>query len=83
MNEGLTVNKISVIEHLAYKNKAYVIVLQQTHCTIAHKLVIPNFLLAGSVLSKKHGLATFLFTSSRNGRWSINVQSNKRLSGYG
>jgi len=41
--EGITTNKISVIEQLAYKNKAFFIVLEQTHCTIAHKLVIPNF----------------------------------------
>jgi len=47
--------------------------LQETYCTPADKLVIPNFSLAGSVesnpgldlspagsvLSRKHGLATF------------------------
>jgi len=41
--EGLTANKISVIEQLAYKNKAFIIVLQKTHCTTADKLLIPNF----------------------------------------
>jgi len=41
--EGLTANKISVIEQLVYKKKALIIVLQQTHCTIADKLVIPTF----------------------------------------
>jgi len=41
--KGLTENKISVIEQLAYKNKAFIIVLQETHCTTADKLVIPNF----------------------------------------
>jgi len=45
--EGLTDNKISVIEQLAYKNKAFIIVLQETHCITADKLVIPNFSLAG------------------------------------
>ena len=45
--EGITANKISIIEQLAYKNKALVIVLQETHCTTADKLVIPNFSLAG------------------------------------
>ena len=30
--KGLTANKISVIEQLAYKNKAFIIVLQETHC---------------------------------------------------
>jgi len=52
--EGVTENKISVIEQLAYKNKAFIIVLQETHCTNADKLVIPNFSLAGSILSRNH-----------------------------
>ena len=58
--EGLTASKISVNEQLAYKNKALVIVLQETHCTTADKPMITNFLPAGSVLSRKHGLATFV-----------------------
>jgi len=58
--EGLTADKISVIEQLAYKNKAFIIALQETHCTTADKLVIPNFSLAGSILSRNHGLATFV-----------------------
>jgi len=33
--EGPTANKISVIEQLSYKNKAFIIVLQETHCTQA------------------------------------------------
>jgi len=45
--EGLTANKISVIEQLANKNKAFIIVLQETHCITADKLVIPNFSLLG------------------------------------
>jgi len=59
--EGLTANKISISEQLAYKNKAFALVLlQETHCTISDKLVIPDFSLTGSVLSRKHGLATFV-----------------------
>ena len=49
--EELSADKISIIEQLAYKNKAFIIVLQETHCTTADKLVIPNVPLAGSVLS--------------------------------
>ena len=30
--EGLTEDKTSVIEQLAYRNKAFIIVLQETHC---------------------------------------------------
>ena len=37
-----------------------VILLQETHCTDAEKLVLPNYQLAGSSLSRKHGLATFV-----------------------
>jgi len=70
--EGLTVNKISVIEQLAYKNKAFIIVLQETHCTTADKLVIPNFSLAGSVLSRNNGLATFVHERLE---WSLVDQS--------
>ena len=58
--EGLTPGKCSVIEHLAMKHEALVILLQETHCTNAEKLVIPNYTLAGSILSRKHGLATFV-----------------------
>jgi len=50
---------ISVIEQQAY-NKAFIIVLQETHCTTTDKPVIPNFSLAGSVLSRNHSLATFV-----------------------
>jgi len=58
--EGLTENKIFIIEQLAYKNKAFIIVLQETHCTTADKLVTPNFLLAGSILCRNYGIATFV-----------------------
>jgi len=40
--KGLTANKISVIEQLAYKNKAFTIVLQETNCTTAYKLANHN-----------------------------------------
>ncbi|KAJ8411106.1 hypothetical protein AAFF_G00181410 [Aldrovandia affinis] len=56
--EGLTASKISVIEKLAYTFKALVILLQETHCVSADKLVLQNFALAGSILSRKYGLAT-------------------------
>ena len=56
----LTADKTFVIEQLVYKNKAFIIVLQETHCTTADKLVIPNFSLAGSILSRNHNLATFI-----------------------
>jgi len=58
--EGLTADKICVIEQLTCKNKAFIIVLKKTHCTTAGKLVIPNFSLARSILSRNHGLATFV-----------------------
>jgi len=58
--EGLTADKIFVIEQLADKNKAFIIILQENHCTTADKLMIPNFSLAGSILSRNHGLSTFV-----------------------
>ena len=70
--EGLTANKISAIEEVAYKNKAFITVLQETHCTPADKLVIPNFSLAGSVLSRNHGLATYVHERLE---WSLVDQS--------
>ena len=60
--EGLTADKISVIEQLAYK----------THCTTADKLVIPNFSLAGSILSRNHCLVTFVHERLE---WSLVDQS--------
>ena len=70
--ERLTADKISIIEQLAYKNKAFIIVLQETHCTTADKLVIPNFSLDGSILSRNHGLATFV---QERLEWSLVDQS--------
>ena len=43
---------MSLIAQLEYKNKALIIVLKETPCTTADKLVIPKFSLAGSVLSR-------------------------------
>ena len=70
--EGLTANKISVIEQLAYKNKVVIIDLQETHCTTADKLVIPNFSRVGLVLSRNYGLATFVHERLE---WSLVDQS--------
>ena len=58
--EGLTASKINVLHHLAMQSEAFVILLQETHCTDAEKLVLSNYQLAGSSLSRKHGLATFV-----------------------
>ena len=58
--KGLTASKINVLHHLAMQSEAIVILLQETHCTDAEKLVLPNYQLAGSCLSRKHGLATFV-----------------------
>ena len=57
--EGLTASKMNVLHHLAMQSEALVILLQETHCTDAKKLVLSNYQLAGSSLSKKHSLATF------------------------
>ena len=51
---------MNVLHHLVMQSEALVILLQETHCTDAEKLVLPNYQLAGSSLSRKHGLATFV-----------------------
>ena len=51
---------MNVLHHLAMQSEALVILLQETHCTDAEKLVLPNYQLAGSSLSRKDGLATFV-----------------------
>ena len=58
--EGLTANKICVVSQLVIRHKVLVLLLQETHCINADRLVMPNFTLAGSVSSRKHGLATFV-----------------------
>ena len=58
--EGITETKMNVHYYLAIQSEALVILLQETHCTDAEKLVLPNYQLAGSSLSRKHSLATFV-----------------------
>ena len=58
--KGLTASKMNALHHLALQYEALVILLQETHCACAHKLTIPGFALAGSSLSRKHSLATFV-----------------------
>ena len=58
--EGLTASKMNVLHYLAMQPETLVILLQETHCTDAEKLVLPNYQLTGSSLSRKHGLATFV-----------------------
>ena len=70
--EGISLGKLAVVEQLAYKHRASVILLQETHCTSADKLAIPNYLLAGSTLSRKYGLATFVHKSLK---WNSISQS--------
>jgi len=74
--EGLTASKISGIDELAYKNKALAIVLKETHCTTADKLVIPNFSLAGSVLRRNVcSRAVGMVTGRSNSRAINDIQN--------
>ena len=70
--EGLTAGKMNVLHHLATRLEALVILLQETHCTSAEKLVLSNYKLAESSLSRKHGLATFVH---KRLQWSLHDQS--------
>ena len=51
---------MNVLHHLAMQSEALVILLQDTHCTDAEKLVLTNYQLTGSSLSRKNVLATFV-----------------------
>ena len=63
--EGLTASKMNVLHHLAMQSEALVILQQETHCTDADTLVLPNCQLAGSSLRRKYGLATFVHKQLR------------------
>ena len=45
--EGLTASKMNFLHHLATQLEAFVILLQETHCISAEKLVLSNYQLAG------------------------------------
>ena len=58
--KGLIARKINVLHYFALQFEALVILLQETLCTNAEKLVLSSFQPAGSSLSRKHGIATFV-----------------------
>ena len=58
--EGLTASKMNVLHYLALQSEALVILLQKIHGTDAEKLILSSYQLAGSSLTKKHRLATFV-----------------------
>ena len=70
--EGLTASKIGVIEQLASKHQALVL-LQETHCHNAENWLLPGFALPGATLSRKHGIATFV---QEKLSWSLSGQSS-------
>ena len=70
--EGITASKINVLHHLAVQYEQLVILVQEAHCTCADRLTIPGFALAGSSLSRKHGLATFVHDRLK---WTLVDQS--------
>ena len=64
--EGLTASKMNVFHYLALLSDALVILLQETHCIDAEKLILPSYELVGSWLNRKHGLATFVHKRLRH-----------------
>ena len=71
--EGLTIAKLKVIRHLADSNKVAVVLLQETQWVSDNNLKLPGFLLAGSIHSKTHGMATLV----REGlSWTATSQSS-------
>ena len=63
---------MNVLHHLATQLEAFVILLQETHCISAEKLVLSIYQLAGFSLSRKHGLATFVHERLK---WTLYDQS--------
>ena len=55
--EDFTASKMSVLRQLAVQHEALFVLLQETHCTFAEKLILLSFDLPG-FLSRKHNLAT-------------------------
>ena len=70
--EGLTASKMNVLYHLATQLEAFVILLQETHCISAEKLVLSNYQLVGFSLRRKHGLAMFVHERLK---WTLYDQS--------
>ena len=66
--EGPIASKMSVLCHLAAQRDALVILLLETHCTSAQRLVLPDYQLAGFSLSRKHSFATFVHEGLK---WTI------------
>ena len=62
-----------MIKHHASKHQTLVVLLQETHCHNAEKLVLPSFALAGATLSRKHGIAAF---AQKKLSWSLSGQSS-------
>lgn len=54
--EGLTIAKLDIILHLANSHKVAAILLQEIHYGKEDTLKLPQFNLAGSILSKQHGI---------------------------
>ena len=62
--------------YLAAQCEPPVILLQETHCTYAQRLVLPDYQLGGFSLSRNHGLATFV---RERLKWTLFDQSPPTL----
>ena len=63
--EGISKAKTEIITHLATKNGATVILLQEAHATKADVLSIPGYNLTAHTISGVHGIATFVHSSAK------------------
>ena len=70
--EGLTASKMNVLYYLAAQRETLVIRLQDTHCTSAQRLLLPDYQLAGFSFSRNHGLAMFVH---KRLKWTLFDQS--------
>ena len=63
--KGLTAHKINALHYLALQFEALIILLQENNCSNTEKLVLPSFQLAGSFLTRKYGLSSFVLEQLR------------------
>ena len=79
--ECLNANGICVVRHLANKNNALVIIFQETHCTNADQLVIPNHTLVDWFQARNTALIHLPMKDS-NGPLLINLLKDRKLNGF-
>ena len=78
--KNLSGSKINILHYLALQFESLGTLLWESHCTNMEKLVLPSFQLAGSSLSRKHGLTMFIQEQLRYMLLDYNLHQHQRES---